>query len=533
MSSVLYSCMDKRNPTWALCKGTTVKSLASSLKRRVLLKKTADLHFSSLLRRFSASLLLLATVSAYSQGVPHVRSRAEFATALSEIGADTSERDVLAILGKPDDVRTQLDPGGIARVQTKEIWCYGPKGHLGFPTLGCVYIDEGDRTQGVFGGKGRPPKPGLFTEEELQGLLRLLDTTPGLGGYSYNPLTLIQIVNSLQPLGKEKVLAAMGEYIRVSDSWSGFRGPRSGLFLVLMVLFDLPDDLDPRRAGGFGAPSPPGPKNPHQIPRFPIALVDDIPLMLVGGYSLAGMPTPMEDVLEFFSVNGQLHPKPLTPGNDPLAAIPHLMMSKDWIYADPNLTESGSLSFGGAADEREKTMLMEQVLRLIGSVHRLPADVYGNRLPCGEPAEPAWQKIVADVSALKIKWDPQANIYAFQDGTHLPKVESKLYQRSIWKLTELGFEDAQLVFERKSDAWVDVTVKRSEKSGTTLRPATLSVFDDNDSHPPIVTFTFTNKVGFGGYRSEGSTIGLKAGAQLKAKLVIDGYRTNFSPAFRP
>ena len=281
-------------------------------------------------------------------------------------------------------------------------------------------------------------------------------------------------------------------------------------------------------------PSPARPKNPHQIPRFPIALVDDIPLMLAEGYSLSGMPTPMEKVLEFFGVNGQLHPQPLTPGNDPLAAVAHLMKSAQWIYGDPSLAESGGISFGGAEDnQREKAMLMEQLLRLIDSVYRLPTDVYGNRLPCGEAPEPAWQKIFADVSALKIRWDPHQNMYVFQDGTHLPKVESKIYRRAIWKLTGLGFEDAQLVLERKSDAWVNVMVSRSERAGATLRPATLFVFVENDNQASALTFTFSSKLGVGGGGSESRTIALKTGAQLNAKLIIDGYRTNFSPILKP
>ena len=109
----------------------------------------------------------------------------------------------------------------------------------------------------------------MFTEDELRDLLRLLDTAPGLDGYSYNPLPVIQIVNKLQPLGKEKALAAIAEYVRVSDEWSDFRGPRSGMFLVLAVLFDLPDGVYSDQAGSFGAPSPGPPKDPIESRGIP------------------------------------------------------------------------------------------------------------------------------------------------------------------------------------------------------------------------------------------------------------------------
>src|SRR5437867_3620306 len=118
----------------------------------------------------TASLLLLAGTSIHSEGAPPARSREEFATAMARIKESVREKEVVAILGKPDDVRTPFDPGGIGRAHTKEIWCYGTKGHLSFPTLGCLYIDENGRTQEVFGGEGKPPKSGLFKEDELQNL---------------------------------------------------------------------------------------------------------------------------------------------------------------------------------------------------------------------------------------------------------------------------------------------------------------------------------------------------------------------------
>ena len=52
-------------------------------------------------------------------------------------------------------------------------------------------------------------------------------------GYHYNPLAVIRVVNALQPLGKDKALAALDEYLRVA---SDFHSPaREGVFLVLRV----------------------------------------------------------------------------------------------------------------------------------------------------------------------------------------------------------------------------------------------------------------------------------------------------------
>lgn len=496
-----------------------------------LLKRTGYTRWNSILL-FTASVLSLASIQ--SEGAAQLRSRAEFTTALAKIKEGVAEKEVLNLLGNPDDVRTQFDPGGISRVHTREIWCYGAKAHLSFPTLGCVYIDEDGRTQEVFGGNGQPPKPDMFTEDELRDLLRLLDTAPGLDGYSYNPLPVITIANTLQPLGKEKALAAIAEYIRVSSKWSGFGEARYGIFLVLRVLFDVPGSVDPIQAVAFGAPFPPGPKDPHRLPRFPIALVDDIPLMLVSGYSLAGMATPMEEVVAFFRDNGELHPTLLAPTNAPLSAIVHLMHSSQWVYADAKLQQPGGFSFGMVEDtEREKSMLMEQLLRLIDSVHRLPTDQYGNRLPCGEPPEPAWQNIVAEVSALQIKWAPKQNLFVFPDGTHLPLAANKIYRRQIWKLTGIGFEDGELVLERKNQSWVEVMVSHSDKAGAALRPATLFLFDSKNMQSPISTFSFASTAGSGGSTFESRTIGLRTNSEVTATLVIMGFQTNSSPVLRP
>ena len=55
-------------------------------------------------------------------------SRLEIAEAAGELRRGMSEADVRRLLGPPDDIRTQHDPGGISTVGTKEIWRYGTSG---------------------------------------------------------------------------------------------------------------------------------------------------------------------------------------------------------------------------------------------------------------------------------------------------------------------------------------------------------------------------------------------------------------------
>ena len=480
---------------------------------------------------FSMLLLLLVCTSAQSQTALQPRTRAEFTAAMGKIHEGMLEEEVLKILGKPDDVRTQTDPGGISRVHTKEIWCYGTKSHLSFPTLGCVYIDEDGQSQESFGGQGQPPD--MFKEEELRDFLRLLNTAPGMQGYYYDPLPEIQIVNRLQPLGKAKALAAIAEYIRVSDSWSGARDPRCGMVLVLAVLFDLPEGVYSYQAGRFGAPSPPPPKDPNCIPRFPIAIVNDIPLMLVNGYVIAGGATPMENVVDFYRVHGYIRPAPLVPSNDPLAAITHLTNSPQWIYANTNLQQTGYWLEPTGDAEREQSMLQDQLLRLIDPVCRLPLGVHGDQTLWGQPPQPTWENVVSNVSALHIKWDRKQNTYVLGDGSRLATVQKKYYARHIWGLADLGYHDAELIVERQNDSSVNIMVTHTEQKGAALRPATLFVFENGATNSPIHTFSFTNTLGHGSTTFESVTVALKADSEVRAKLLITGLETNLSPIFKP
>ena len=72
-------------------------------------------------------------------------SRLEFARAISKLRVGMPKAEVARLLGRPDDIRTQYDPGGIPFGGTKEIWRYGTAGHLTTATLGQVFIDEKGR----------------------------------------------------------------------------------------------------------------------------------------------------------------------------------------------------------------------------------------------------------------------------------------------------------------------------------------------------------------------------------------------------
>ncbi len=84
------------------------------------------------------ALLLLIAMSAKPP-----RNRLEFSHVIAQLKRFDSEQRVLALLGKPDDIWTQRDSVLYMRGEGS-IWTYGSKGHLSFPLLGSVLVQEGE-----------------------------------------------------------------------------------------------------------------------------------------------------------------------------------------------------------------------------------------------------------------------------------------------------------------------------------------------------------------------------------------------------
>jgi hypothetical protein len=111
----------------------------------------------------------------------------------------------------------------------------------------------------------------------------------------YDPAVVVAAVNALQPLGKDAALACFAELL---DRPANFRA-EEGLFWVLRVLFDMPvGEIHPPVGLGAADIAPPG--DAAALPRFPVVLACDVPLLAVRGYILAGLPDdPRRHVVQF------------------------------------------------------------------------------------------------------------------------------------------------------------------------------------------------------------------------------------------
>jgi hypothetical protein len=339
---------------------------------------------------------------------------------MSQVSPKMTREEVEAILGKPDDIRTKYDPGGIWRTQTGEIWRYGTNGHLTTATLGSVYIAEDSKVQLVCGGDGDPPPAWMFAEEELRAILRILDEAPSYNyGWGYNPRGVIRAVNALQPLGKEKALAAVAEYLRIAPHWFEAHGV-SGIFLVLRTLFEIPNPPGHMPVMVVGEPSPMAPEDLTKIPRFPIYIQDDIPFLMVSGYSGFGQAEHPKERLNYFRKHGVIRSLPLIPPPDPVASIQRAL---------DTLSNNGI----GPDNTPDYDMLFNQALWLLDSVYEVE-EVENSRFidkMFGATTSDR-EKAAAAISKLKLRWDVKKQDYIFADGTAPHLRERRLNLMRAW-----------------------------------------------------------------------------------------------------
>jgi hypothetical protein len=233
---------------------------------------------------------------------------------------------------------------------------------------------------------------------EAAALLRVLDRVPSYNaGYAYDPLSVIQAVNALHPLGKDRALAAIEAYLRAADpSAPG----REGMFLVLRSLFEVPRDTRAMPPMMVGAPTPAVPANPRAAPWFPLSLGGDVPLLVIEGYELGGHPQPPEDHVAYFRARGVVRRDPLHPVDDPTALVEDVVQAGLWPDAG-----------------RYRVLIINQILRLLRTVRRISPDAQGLCFAFGADAESRWKAERRALLAGGLRWDARAVRYTRRDGS--------------------------------------------------------------------------------------------------------------------
>ena len=228
-------------------------------------------------------LISIGTSPTHLLGQP---TRQEFFEKITMVEKGMSIDRVREILGDPDDKWTREDPNAISNPQVSKVWCFGSQRHLGFPTLGRIDFDDQDEVYHVWGKMGRPIISEL-KESRIRELMQLIQDTPTFSGGDFNPYKLVSIANEFQPLGQKSAFSIFREYRRVSDFFS----QDDGIFLLVLCLHDLPKPPIEQPRVRAGHPGPDEPSDHKQFPRFPLHFVDEIPILMVRGFTYAGRPS--------------------------------------------------------------------------------------------------------------------------------------------------------------------------------------------------------------------------------------------------
>jgi hypothetical protein len=338
-------------------------------------------------------------------------SRHNFAAAFGQVYSQMPTDQVLAVLGKPDDIRPDKDGDN-----QEQIWEYGVDHHSGFATLGSIMIDtEENRVAYYYGTRGADDLVSRLGEPRLRHLLSVLaraDNGDAIERSQFQPRYAIEAINALQPLGKEVGLAVLWEYLHVRIA--GWYDNDLGIILVIRGLFEVPPapghisapqpastDADPLRVvypGYFRPPAlgvVPDPKNPTEFPRFPLLIIDDIPLVDASTCEMGGVPESAEMQLGYLEHSAGWRTHQLVPTNDPFGTLDKLPQ-----------------------DMLNTPLLAEQLLRLVDTVYR---PTHRDFSLMEEKQEMAWfAKVPAAVRVMHVHWNPGKSCYVRADGTTLP-----------------------------------------------------------------------------------------------------------------
>ena len=231
-------------------------------------------------------------------------SPAALAKALSSIRLGMTRREVRDSLGVPGDEDSlifQWDDYAEGKPRPKlNKWVYWPKSKSGSDRqVGEIWFNDEGRVDFVWSTMSFCSRDTEFRPGERQRLLALIRKAPDYQWYGYNPPDVLNIVNRLIPLGKDRALRLLAD-ASPQDSLNG------GVFLILKCMFEIPNPPGHMPRMWVGAASN-EPADLRLCPRYPILLAHAIPFLVVGGYNLGGHPQDPIDHVVYFSRCGRLH----------------------------------------------------------------------------------------------------------------------------------------------------------------------------------------------------------------------------------
>jgi hypothetical protein len=207
------------------------------------------------------------------------------------------------------------------------------------PTLLAVAVLAG------CGSEGRDAPSGTKEKDERM-TTAALARAADLKFSDYDPARVVEAVNELQPLGKDAALERVEALLGDRDP----QKPAYGVLWVLRVLFEVPDGagFPPVR---IGQPTVTPPRDPASLPRFPIVLAGDVPLLAVRGYTLGGLAEPVDVHVDYYREHGTLRAAPLSPSPE---------------NAEDEFMRQWKAAYGDSYPDEGPKVAREQLVRMSG-----------------------------------------------------------------------------------------------------------------------------------------------------------------------
>ncbi|MFI5384500.1 MAG: hypothetical protein ACHQ50_00100 [Fimbriimonadales bacterium] len=431
--------------------------------------------------------------------------RIDFCNAAKQIKKGYTMAQVEKILGRPDDIRTAADSSLYVWNPSEVIWCYGTAGHLSMPTLGSVYFFDG-KVPYDFGESPKLPPRTMFGQGELNVILRAMYRPQSRTGAYSATQRLIQSANLLRPLGKEKAIAAMLEYNRLSPNG----GDGEWLFWLVRVLFEpvepeaphargnlprirstyvgppldrttypqypvpkvgVPPGLVERRGyfalPGIGFILPGAPKDLSKFPTYPILMVDDVPFNFYQGVELDGVPEGFSWYVDRDGKHWRLREKRLRPPDDPFPSLMRLFATSQWKLM---VALHPTVQFPVI----RKSSFLDQMLSLVRSAYDPgPPDRWD------DTRFDRFDRVHQSFLALHCRWDDARQTYVRGDGSFDPPKAEKLYPVNGYTF-HLPRMQVEVQWERQDSGSITVSDLCKEWGSAKIDPAILVVVDASD-----------------------------------------------------
>lgn len=229
---------------------------------------------------------------------------------------------------------------------------------------------------------------------ELSSELVLINRASGWPFTNPNGVDLIRAVNALQPLGKERSLRVLEQYVDLTQHPDYWRDQEI-VFWIIRLLFE-PVQVGDRIPVPMIAVHLDDDQREDSVkwPLNPLTVEKDIPFMVGRQIGMGGVPEQPSSHIRWVRLHGNIRNEPLVPKVDPLAAAEAILQSPRFAALSKHSREEGIRSI------RSQALSMVQDLGLVQAEDRLWI------------TDAEWRRILKAVADADVRWDANSERFA-------------------------------------------------------------------------------------------------------------------------